>query len=222
MMATAAHATTPARTDRHHRNVCGLCHAVENVDCTGTSTNHYGRAWRLAITAPGNQLGRHDTLTPDGGACRPTIEETYLWDHSRRDDRFPKESVRVAIVYRGACLGCGWAGDAHADDENAAVDDAHDHSWPGWRELPIVPRRPDDTKSQTKWRSQLSALYRAGGLDVDHWLAPGAPFRTARTRGGTRSHCVHGGGYDICGTITERPDRRPLEPTPCDEQLALW
>lgn len=213
--------TTIDKADRHHRNRCGLCQAAENVDCTGTSTNHYGRAWRLAITAPGNHHAGHDTLHADGGACRPTIEETYLWDHTRRDDRFPSESVRVAILHRGACLGCGWSGEPH-QSENAAVEDAHDHSWPGWRDLPIVPRRPDDTKAQAKWRAHLTALYRVAGIDVDHWLAVGAPFRTARIRGQQRSHCVWGGGYDICGIITERPE--PCAPTPAtsEEQLALW
>ncbi|MEQ1698954.1 MAG: DUF6349 family protein [Ilumatobacteraceae bacterium] len=211
--------------DRKHRGVCGICHAEENVDCTGTSNNHYGRAWRLGITAPGNDLGcgRRDTLTPDGGVCRPTVEQNYLWDHTRRDARFGGESKRVAIMYRGACLGCGWAGTAHADDENAAVEDAHDHSWPGWRELPIVPRRPDDTKAQDKWRTQLTTIYRACGLDVDHWLAPDAPFRTARVRCGTRSHSTHRGGYDICGSVTDRDDNRPArEVLGSEEQLALW
>lgn len=49
------------------------------------------------------------------------------------------------LEYRGACLGCGWVSDhTHrgAKAENLAVEDAHDHTHPGWRDIPVVGAPP--------------------------------------------------------------------------------
>jgi hypothetical protein len=37
-------------------------------------------------------------------------------------------------LYRGGCLGCDWEGDVR-ERPSDAVEDAHDHAWPGWRNL---------------------------------------------------------------------------------------
>ena len=222
-------ATSPAtpRADRHHLEQCGICHAAAGQPCGEEGFEHHGRRWRIDLTAPrhsdGTSLGQ-DTLQTDSGHCRPTTESTYVWDHDRSDQRFPSESTREAITHRGACLGCGWAGPARLEG-NQAVEDAHDHAWPGWRDLPIVPRQPHDAKPAdlTGWRTQLARIYQAAGIDPDHWTQPTAPFRTARTRSGTRSHSTWHGGYDICGTVTDRQATSAHRPTPTlEQQLALW
>ena len=215
--------TTTARGDRHHLEQCGICHAAPGTACEGVGA-HRGRRWQLALTAPRpttvEQFGAY-LLTPDGGPCRPTVEDTYWWDHSRRDGRFTHESVRVAIIYRGACCGCGWAGPTRVD-ENDAVEDAHDHAWPGWRALPVVPRQPHDAKPKdlARWRDTCRKLYRLAGLDADHWTQQHAPFRTVRQPRCTRSHCTWNGGYDISAGTSEPA---PTTATPCaQQQLSLW
>ena len=111
-------------------------------------------------------------------------------------------------VYRGACLHCTWEGPLR-DGENAAAEDAHDHAWPGWRELPLVPRRPDTASNSQKtsaalrnWIARVNAAYPAG------WLEASGPIRTSRSTYGTRHVPNHTGfgGYDLCGEMTDKPD----------------
>ncbi|WP_327393793.1 DUF6349 family protein (plasmid) [Streptomyces sp. NBC_01186] len=74
-----------------------------------------------------------------------------------------------AEEYRGACLACTWEGEERTGRtaDRAAVEDAHDHAFPGWRTLlPLLgPARQDNTRA---W-----ALARA--LYPPHWLDAGAP-----------------------------------------------
>ena len=110
---------------------CTFCDALDTTPCDhrpdGQSWYHAGRCWQIGITQPGGQFGDQQT-TLEPGRCRPTVEDAH-------DDN--------GMAYRGACLGCGWAGIPRRD-ENVAVEDAHDHAWPGWRELPLVGRCPHD------------------------------------------------------------------------------
>ncbi|WP_442922066.1 DUF6349 family protein [Microbispora sp. ATCC PTA-5024] len=39
-------------------------------------------------------------------------------------------------IKRGACLGCEWEGPDRSR-ETEAVEDAHDHVWPGWNCPPV-------------------------------------------------------------------------------------
>lgn len=102
-------------------------------------------------------------------------------------------------VFRGACLGCTWEGPI-VQDAADAVADAHDHAWPGWRDLPIVGRRPESgtTKKQLAatqaWEDGVNRIYPSG------WLHAGGPIITARTGYGTRDvpNCTGHGGYDLC------------------------
>lgn len=108
------------------------------------------------------------------------------------------------LMYRGACLSCTWEGEIR-DDHNPAVEDAHDHAWPGWDSLPIAPRRPEPghtpnhSSAMGHWVDQVDAMYPSG------WLESGGPIRTARQAMGTRHVPNHTGfgGYDLCGEIRE-------------------
>ena len=145
-------------------------------------------AWTVCLTCP-------DTPTE---RCQPTVLSADL----RCDcDRYEQCSCLGDLMYRGACRRCDWEGEPH-DRENAAAEDACDHAWPGWRELPVVSAVPEERKKRAAWVERVTELYPAG------WLEDGGPIRTARSRGGTRH--VPGrtpfGGYDLAGVAEAAED----------------
>ncbi len=154
-------------------------------------------AWTPCVTQTFNRAEPTPT-------CRPTILLADL-----RCEHYRTCSCVGDLLYRGACFACTWEGPA-GDSENAAAEDAHDHAWPGWRDLPLVPRRPEagtSTKQKTsmaRWIDSVDDLYPPG------WLAAGGPIRTARAGVGTRHVPNHTGfgGYDLCGD-TAGPQRQP-------------
>ena len=153
-------------------------------------------AWRAEIGG-----GRSEQRT---GVCRPITLTADLRCEHYRDDC----SCIGGLVYRGACLHCDWEGPVR-DDHNGAVEDAHDHAWPGWRALPCVPRRPESGTSverktvMTRWAETINDAYPNG------WLEDGGPIRTVRGEYGTRHVPGHTGfgGYDLCGEIHEQGSR---------------
>lgn len=106
------------------------------------------------------------------------------------------------LMYRGACRHCTWEGDP-TDSENTASEDAHDHAWPGWRDLPLVPRSragemgpAQQKRAAVQWLEKVTPLYPPG------WVEAGGPVRTARSSLGTR-HVPNGtpfGGYDMAAS----------------------
>ncbi|GAA3082716.1 hypothetical protein GCM10010449_03290 [Streptomyces rectiviolaceus] len=63
------------------------------------------------------------------------------------------------------------SGDGFGDGDNEAVEDAHDHCFPGWRTLPpitTVEYRWAVPRSRSRW-AQLIARYPVG------WIDQGAP-----------------------------------------------
>lgn len=89
------------------------------------------------------------------------------------------------LMVRAACTGCDWEGTVR-EDLSEAAEDAHDHSWPGWRALPVAPRPPErgsHPKLQARladWVENVDAFYPTG------WLEAGGPIRTDRSRIGDR------------------------------------
>ncbi|MFE1923365.1 DUF6349 family protein [Streptomyces asoensis] len=72
-------------------------------------------------------------------------------------------------LHRGACLACSWEGpDRRRRD--AAIEDAHDHTHPGWRNLPIFDRARSG-KSSKVWWAHVRASYPQG------WFDAGGPLR---------------------------------------------
>lgn len=150
------------------------------------------RMWHRAIAVPGGvDVGEHgfDLFTVDL-RCDP-------WKH-------PEPHADCACVgdltYMAICEPHAWR--VIASDENAAVEGWHDHAFPGWRDLPVVPARLRNTdeiglsKAARKW---VELCYPAS------MQAVGAPVITERTGIGTRH--VPGrspwGGYDISNTAVE-------------------
>lgn len=136
-------------------------------------------AWTVWITCPQTPTER----------CQPTVLSADL----RCDcDRYEDCSCVGDLLYRGACRGCDWEGEAR-DEENAAAEDGCDHAWTGWRQLPVVPRVPDEGKKRARWIEHVEALYPPG------WLEDGGPIRTSRSGDGTRHvpSRTPFGGYDL-------------------------
>jgi hypothetical protein len=150
-------------------------------------SNRRSHAWRAASGSPDSEHAATDV-------CRPGVLTADLRCH-HHDEHC---CCVGGLVYRGACLHCEWEGGARAG-ENTAGEDAHDHAWPGWRDLPIVPRRPENQKSRPRWIEQVEDVY------PDGWLESGGPIRTTRQRYGTRHVPNHTGfgGYDLCGAIAQ-------------------
>ncbi|MDT5134300.1 MAG: hypothetical protein QOE41_3611, partial [Mycobacterium sp.] len=142
------------------------------------------------------QLGDPRGVSPTY-ICRPVILCADLRCDCDNDDQGCYCAGGVDLLYRGACLHCTWEG-AACEGENAAAEDAHDHSWPGWRELPLAHQPESGTSRKQKeamarWAAEVNAIYPSG------WLESGGPIRTSRTGCGTRHVPDHTGfgGYDI-------------------------
>ncbi|TFC92059.1 MULTISPECIES: DUF6349 family protein [Cryobacterium] len=98
-------------------------------------------------------------------------------------------------VVRAVCE-CGWVSTIR-EDESPAVEEWHDHAWPGWRDLPVV-QSPNTASDRN---NQFPRLLTA----VDYpkaWMVPGAPVITEREYPGSRHVPGYSpwGGYDISFT----------------------
>lgn len=136
--------------------------------------------------------------------CHAVIMHADLsCQHNHWDDEPPCFCVGGGAS-RGMCGYCDWEGEIRSN-ERAAVEDAHDHAWPGWRDLPIAPNWPDQTTGKSgarnvaKWWAVVTPLY------PPNWVAQGGPILTLRRTGSTRH--VDGrhphGGWDLCGAVDE-------------------
>ncbi|MGO9955246.1 MAG: DUF6349 family protein [Solirubrobacteraceae bacterium] len=170
-------------------------------------------AWSISLTHPGDGLGAHALRAPTeyGPLCRPTV---------LCSDRWP---ARPHLHYRGACLGCGWVSDhTHCDRgaENAAVEDAHDHTHPGWREIPVLGDPPSCETPSSYKRLAADWWRRWGALLPEGWLDRGGPIRTSRRGVGSRHvpRRAPGGGYDLSGDLATSD----MAPEAAGGQLGLF
>ncbi|GAB3868589.1 hypothetical protein GCM10028801_44780 [Nocardioides maradonensis] len=102
------------------------------------------------------------------------------------------------LVYRHLCT-CGHVDQARGC-ENDAAEDAMDHAWTGWRDLPILASSmPPETKQKARWLAAAQEAYPTG------WIEAGGPVRTARGGYGTRhvpARTPHH-GYDMGVQVAE-------------------
>jgi hypothetical protein len=146
--------------------------------------------WCIYIGHPGGELGRRDPVASTAPLHRPTVLHRSGWD-------FRKQR-------RGACLGCEWEGPDWRSERDA-VEDAHDHCWPGWRDLPAA--RPSGTNYQ-RWLEEVKRAY------PEAWLDAGGPIVTVRADSRFSRHMpakAPGGGYDLAATYAVtyyRPKKR--------------
>ncbi|MFJ3710351.1 DUF6349 family protein [Streptomyces sp. NPDC090053] len=125
-----------------------------------------GQAWHIQ---PGHPGGAYCDLghEPDPPVHHTPTLLSRSWPTGRRRDE---------QEFRGGCLACEWEGPVHSGDgfgdgDNEAVEDAHDHCFPGWRTLPPITTVEDRwavPRSWSRW-AQLIARYPVG------WENQGAP-----------------------------------------------
>lgn len=158
------------------------------------------RSWKIAITHPGGWGRKMDEATE---TCRPTLLSLDM----RCDCWIPRGEERCQCVgyqlYRGYCRGCGWYGPARTD-EDPAVYDAHDHCYPGWRDLPVIVGPIPETGNSKSEKAIEAFIRRLESLGYpEGWIEAGGPIRERRQRGGTRAHTVHTGygNYSIAGAV---------------------
>jgi len=105
---------------------------------------------------------------------------------------------------RSICDACGW-GSPVSLSEHAAVAAWHDHAWPGWRDLPVVPLAvaPRGGGMSARGAIDKKAAARARAWVADHypteWQVDRAPVITERMYPGTRDVPDYSpwGGFDI-------------------------
>ncbi|MEU6295323.1 DUF6349 family protein [Streptomyces erythrochromogenes] len=176
---------------------------------TRQPTESAPRTWHIRDGHPGgaySDLG-HELDPPEHHV--PT-----LLTRSRRTGR------RETEEFRGGCLACDWEGpvhpgDGYGDGGNPAVEDAHDHAFPGWRELPPITSVEDRwalPRDRGRW-TQLTSPYPPG------WLDQGAPLVAWRRHRREPHAPPHHGRPRYELRIARPPATRP---TGTDDQEALF
>lgn len=103
-----------------------------------------------------------------------------------------------SLLYQANCPDCRW----HAfGEENEVVEAWHDHAWPGWRDLPVLPFDHENWNvERSVWSKKASAWIEEN--QPTEWRVSGAPLLTQRQKFGTRH--VPGrspwGGFDLSST----------------------
>ncbi|MEV3853039.1 DUF6349 family protein [Streptomyces sp. NPDC050095] len=139
---------------------------------TRLRADHACETWHIRHGHPGGAYSDfgHDPTPPEHHSPTLLTRRTY----GRDDDQ-----------YRGGCLACDWEGEItpvgpeHAAC-NTAVEDAHDHAFPGWRSLPVTTHRAqwwDLPSSHLLW-TQITAGYPRGWVDAGAPLVVWARCRT--------------------------------------------
>lgn len=170
---------------------------VRNARTRDLAKQNPARTWHIQ---PGHPGGAYCDL---GHELDPPAHHTpTLLSRSRPPGRRDEQE------FRGGCLTCDWEGpvhrgDGYGDGDNAAVEDAHDHAFPGWRTLPPITRVKDRweiPQSRSRW-NQLTSQYPAG------WVDQGAPLLAwSRHRGE-----AHAPPHRGCPRYELRRDRPPSD-----------
>jgi hypothetical protein len=118
------------------------------------------------------------------GHANDTTEEhdLYIVSADLRCDHYRADCCCVgSLLYRAICVDCRWQ---HTGTEKTVVEAWHDHAWPGWRNLPVVPasiaRTDDQNRPTKKFHAWITEHYPTS------WQVPGAPIITERASHGTR------------------------------------
>jgi hypothetical protein len=161
-----------------------------------TRFEHPWWLWEPCATAPGGRFtpADYDTWRDENpGIHVPTILSV---DRRNAHHEEPTGSPEEHLWYRAACLGCDHEGEPRTD-ENDAVEDAHDHTHPWWRDLPIIDRPKGDSPAQQRRNfERVAAIYEQARPGCT--TAPYPPIRTWRTKGMNRHHSSGIlGGYDL-------------------------
>jgi hypothetical protein len=154
--------------------------------------------WHSDVTDGRMQLEHHDLTQFHADLC------CDRWKHADRgtprSELPPCSCVNVALTQL-ICATCQWH--IITESEEAAVEAWHDHAFPGWRDLPVLPGQLRGKMGTSKMTPKLDAWFQ------EHYPAafrvPGAPIRTWRQQYGTRHVAGYSpyGGYDLSAGIAE-------------------
>lgn len=107
-----------------------------------------------------------------------------------------------SLTSRAQCDACRWVAIGRESDTITAW---HDHAWPGWRDLPVVPESVRPSVGGISKTTKAAYAWCVAHYPTD-WQVDGAPVLTERSDSGTRA--VPGrspwGGYDISSADVER------------------
>lgn len=154
----------------------------------------YVHVWKRGYSG-GKQIfiGHHFEFLQADLRCNCLLVPPYGYDTR---DCFCVGDILTQVI----CETCEW----HViGSEQMCVAAMHDHSFPGWRDLPVVPLevRPRGSESGKPLKDWLTANYPVA------WCEPHAPIITERESVATRS--VPGmspwKGYDISSTALREP-----------------
>ncbi len=157
------------------------------------------RMWHRSYTGPRGQLGGHSIdLFDIDLRCRAGIH-----DRERREYNLGLGRICQcvgSITSQMICSLCAW----HCIGEEAEVTEAwHDHAFPGWRDLPVLPAQLRGGMGTTKMTPKLEEWFETNY--PPHFRVPGAPIRTTRGQYGTRHVPNYSpfGGYDLSAGVDD-------------------
>lgn len=117
------------------------------------------------------------------------------------DGLTPFHHCPTSYLHRMVCE-CEWVSGI-SESESAVIWEWHDHAWPGWRDLPVVPKdvRPMGGGITAKTKAPYAWVLERYPAD---FRRPGAPIITERASGGTRHVPGYSpwGGYDLAAVTT--------------------
>lgn len=141
------------------------------------------------------------------------------WEPSRWE---PEQGMTRVHEYRSACWGCDWTGPI-VRREQEAVEDALDHTHPGWRDTPTLEGMPSNIRlageySQELWRRKH--IQKIGHLFPPDWEERKGPNKAWREPMAGRHVPGYGlfGGYEV-GVIRITDPKTEVEKP---EQSALF
>lgn len=155
-----------------------------NFGCVPRSHMWHRSWWEKPAIVDGHEL---HMLTAD------TRCDQKDHDHSNDAEPLPR-----ALMTQGICPACTW----HMIDrsESAIVEAWHDHALPGWRSLPIMPRKLSEQLGRGNKKAEAAALAWLQENYPPEWARPGVPVRSYRHPMGGRAvpgRSPLGHGYDI-------------------------
>lgn len=168
----------------------------DKINATKPWTERIRHGWRYDMCGVRGTFGAHTiaTYTSDTGC---------MWDYHQVDEgqrprlvseRIPCECVG-GYLHLIVCDTC----ELHWIDEgwNTVVEAWHDHAFPGWRDLPILPAKLRGQMGTRKMNPKLEEWLE--GNYPTEFRVPGAPIRTDRGGSGTRHVPEYSpyGGFDL-------------------------
>lgn len=143
----------------------------------------------------------HNGMTnPITGQCDPTLLSADLRClHAKYGRCDTCECVGAELVHRTVCDHCGWHSIVVAGDQTRVIVAGLDHAYPGWRDGPLAPARPNgSTATLKRWEKKVRALY-----GERRWGWPVITDRHPPEVGSVKGYSPWG-GYDVAAVIVAK------------------